>query len=233
MKALHARRGLLAITTIGGVLASALAALPAHAVTSAGTTTSANTRASAGATARAVRQQVAPAPVTPGPAVPLPAARQAMLLALARESWLRGQPGSQAGPAGPAGAALAAASLRAGGLAAEQRRTGALTGVVRGPGGRAVTGACVTATGPSGSTTSRSRADGRYIMSGLPPGEYALRVSHCAGAAGGTGGVAAVTALWPGLPAQVTLGTGQVKSLPPVTVPSRNGPVSNACSTSW
>jgi hypothetical protein len=122
----------------------------------------------------------------------------------------------QSAGSGPAAMARAEASIRAAAQSAE-RRPGLLIGLVRGPGGSPVAGACVTATGPSGSTITRSRADGRYMMAGLPPGEYALRVSQCASSSAGAGFMPS-TALWRGLPARVTLRAGQVRTLPPVTL---------------
>src|SRR5262249_53761355 len=75
-----------------------------------------------------------------------------------------------------------------------------------------VAGACVTATGPSGSVVRRSGADGRYVLPGLPAGQYTQRIIDCAGLA--RPGTSAQLALWPGLPTKVKLGSGQVRTLP-------------------
>jgi len=56
----------------------------------------------------------------------------------------------------------------------------------------------------------------------LPPGEYELRVSECASAPAGAGFTPS-TALWPGLPARVTLSAGQVRTLPPALLLSASG----------
>ena len=92
-----------------------------------------------------------------------------------------------------------------------------LTGVVHGLDGRPVPGACVTASGPFGAVTARSRADGRYVLPGLHPGQYSVRVSDCASTSR-SASASPMSFLWPGLQAQVALGSGQVRALPPVTV---------------
>jgi hypothetical protein len=57
---------------------------------------------------------------------------------------------------------------------------GVLTGVIRGPDGLAVRGACVTAAGPDGTVTRLTAADGRYAIAGLRPGRYRVGFSDCA-----------------------------------------------------
>ncbi|HEX6930702.1 MAG TPA: carboxypeptidase-like regulatory domain-containing protein [Streptosporangiaceae bacterium] len=137
-----------------------------------------------------------------GPAAPT--ARVAVLQA--RERWLSEHGTSQQRAA--AGAALRAAIARATGPA-----DGVLTGIVRDLDGRPVSGACVTATGPSGSVIARSRANGRYLLPGLRSGQYVVHITGCANSRGAI----PRTYLWPRLPASVSLGTGQVKVLPAVT----------------
>jgi len=107
-----------------------------------------------------------------------------------------------------AGAARAAAARSA---------TGVITGVVDGVGGRALTGVCVIATGPSGSNLAVTRSDGRYILGSLVPGGYTLHYSACA--AGGqyvdqwSGG-----ASLPGSAATVNVAGGQSRALATVTL---------------
>ncbi len=190
----------LAIAAAGGLLASGLAALPAQ----------------AGTSGTAVHQHHVGNPGSPDPllgAAPRPpAVQQAMLMA--RAHWLSEHAGVQQ-------RAAIAAGLRSA-VSAVGRADGALTGIVRGPDGRPVAGACVTATGPSGTVLARSRANGRYILPGLLPGQYAVHISSCATSAT----AAAATYLWPGLPATVALASSQVKALPAVTaIPSGEAPV--------
>lgn len=190
-----------AIATLGGMLASGLAALPAQ------VQPTARTAAHSGHRAGLQSGPVSMRPI-PGPL----AARQAVALAVARERWLHSHDGGQTGAAAIAAAGLGAVDLEAG-----IRRMSTLTGVVHGLGGRPVPGACVTASGPSGAVTTRSRADGRYVLPGLHPGRYAVRVSDCASTPR-SASASPMSFLWPGLQAQVELGSGQVRTLPPVTV---------------
>jgi protocatechuate 3,4-dioxygenase beta subunit len=60
------------------------------------------------------------------------------------------------------------------------RLAGTVTGVLRGPNGRAVSGACITATGEGRSVTSRIGSTGRYFLAGLRPGPYEVRAVQCA-----------------------------------------------------
>jgi len=101
-----------AMATLGGMLASGLAALSAQAQ----------------ATGRAAPHGVDPPVLSSGPGSPRPlAARHAVALALARQNWLRSHMGGQLR------AAIAAAGITAAGLEARNRTTSMLTGVVRGP----------------------------------------------------------------------------------------------------
>src|SRR5579859_2870391 len=202
-----ARRARSGLAALGCVIAVGVSGIPANAGTRAlGNRTSsqeagrANGRVGAACCATASTEQP-------------PSARFAVIQAMARQQWLRAE---QARGAGPAGTARGTASLRAA-LAAERARTGVLTGVVHGVRGRPVAGACVTATGPGGSSTARSRGDGQYVLAGLAAGRYVVRVSDCGASSAGSGSVAAA-ALWAGLPARVVLGSGQRRVLPPVTM---------------
>jgi Carboxypeptidase regulatory-like domain len=119
---------------------------------------------------------------------------------LARERWLSAHGSDQGPSASPAGHA-----------------TGSLTGVVRGPGGLAVAGARVTATGRSGTVLAKSRASGRYLLPRLPAGHYTVRIANCAGASAPWSAF-----LWPQVPAGVVVAAGQVHALPAVTAVSEN-----------
>ena len=60
------------------------------------------------------------------------------------------------------------------------RRPGEVTGLVRSFTGQPLVGACVTATGPAGSGMARTAAGGRYLLSDLRAGHYALEFRACA-----------------------------------------------------
>ena len=51
--------------------------------------------------------------------------------------------------------------------------------MVRGAGGVALAGACVTAIGPSGTVPGLTTAGGRYVITGLLPGRYTVSYSDC------------------------------------------------------
>ena len=131
----------LTLAALAGVLAGGLTAVPAQ----------------AGTSGKAAHQHHGGSPDSAHSllraAPPPPTAQQAMLMA--REHWLSEHAGVRE---------LAALGDA---VAAVGRANGALTGIVRGLGGRPVAGACVTATGPSGMVLARSRANGRYILPGL------------------------------------------------------------------
>ncbi|HYK33764.1 MAG TPA: carboxypeptidase-like regulatory domain-containing protein [Streptosporangiaceae bacterium] len=96
-------------------------------------------------------------------------------------------------------------------------RTGMLTGVVRSGTGRPLAAACVHAFGPAGDASAVTRADGRYLLTGLRPGHYRLRAGLC-GTARQTPGHLPVVSQWRGFPATVTVHAGQLATLPLVTV---------------
>lgn len=132
-------------------------------------------------------------------------------------------------PMAPAGAASAA-------QVSEHARTGIITGLVRSAAGRPFGDACVSAAGPVGSAIARTRANGRYLLTGLRPGRYRMRVDSCT-----TSRRAAtrspVISLWPGLPDAVAVRAGQIMTLTPATLeqasplPRRPLPVSATTKT--
>jgi hypothetical protein len=65
-------------------------------------------------------------------------------------------------------------------LRGQVRRPGTVTGEVRAFTGQPLAGACVTAVGSSGAGSARASADGRFSITGLRAGRYALRFSDCA-----------------------------------------------------
>ncbi len=93
---------------------------------------------------------------------------------------------------------------------------GVITGLVKGIGGSPFAGACLTATSPGRSVTAASRSDGRYVLAGLRPGRYTLRIGGCPGD-GMPGSRTPISVLWPHPPAVVTVVAGQVMTLPPAT----------------
>lgn len=107
------------------------------------------------------------------------------------------------------------------GLASTAVHPGVITGIVRGTGGAALSAACVTATGPAGATMAMSRPDGRYVLTGLRPGRYTLHYSDCAEPGRyfdqWSGG-----AIWPANAAAVSIGSGQVRDIAPVTLRPTN-----------
>ena len=108
---------------------------------------------------------------------------------------------------------------------------GVITGVVDGAGGRPVTGACVIATGRIAGAMAMTGTDGRYILTSLRPGTYALHYADCSDPGRyldqWSGG-----ASWPGGAASVTVAASRVKTLAPVTLraelPSAGSPAGNA-----
>jgi len=56
---------------------------------------------------------------------------------------------------------------------------GDIVGLVRDAAGAALTGACVTVSGPSGTVPGLTRAGGRYLFTGLLPGRYTVRYRDC------------------------------------------------------
>jgi hypothetical protein len=114
-----------------------------------------------------------------------------------------------------------AASRLPGELTGPRLEPGALSGTVLGAHSAPLAGACVTATGPAASFTAPTRADGRFLLTGLPPGRYVLEYRDCSAPSryfaqwsGGAGSPEAATAL-------VVL-AGHQRTLPPVTLRPTN-----------
>ncbi len=103
--------------------------------------------------------------------------------------------------------------------------TGVITGMLHGITGQPADGVCVTASGPAGDAVARSQPDGRYRLTGLRPGRYALRISPCPG----TASVEPPLASWTSLPTTATVTAGHVTT-PTAAVSwqlSRNGALSS------
>jgi hypothetical protein len=106
---------------------------------------------------------------------------------------------------------------------------GMLTGIVRGAGGVALPGACVTATGPAGTTAGITKAGGKYDLRGLLPGAYTVGYRDCADPAkyfdqwyGGADMAAGAT--------RILLAAGRPTALGPVTL-RLTSPVAAAAAT--
>jgi Carboxypeptidase regulatory-like domain len=151
------------LTATGGIRVRALAKLKVGAVAAAGlaaavmaapatSAVAATTTAAATATATAAPHSAAHLTVRAG--APRPAGAPAM-------------------PPTPLTARLRSAAVQR--LSAD-----GVTGTVRGLRGVPLTGACVTAHGPSGTRSTTAARDGRYLISGLRPGLYTLEYRDCA-----------------------------------------------------
>lgn len=112
--------------------------------------------------------------------------------------------------AGPMAGTLMTTLSGVGGGSGLGLRSGKIAGVIRGITGAPYGGVCVTAAGAAGSRTVISHGDGRYVIGGLRPGRYSLRLASCPGG----GGQALLGYAWPGLPSLVTVVAGQVRTLP-------------------
>jgi hypothetical protein len=140
---------------------------------------------------------------------------------------------AQAATAGASSPRLAAAALplSAAQMRADLRRhdeaqqaASILTGVVRTARGAPAESVCVTAYGPSGASSAVTKADGRYVITGLRAGQYQVEYRGCGGS-----GAASYLPQWYGGTAQrsgsqtVVVGGSSlqpVQSLSPVTVHS-------------
>lgn len=142
------------------------------------------------------------------------------------------------GPAGAATRHRAAGLGQLALLAARVRIQGArpaeLSGVVLGPGGRPLTGACVTAIGRSGSFTAMAAPSGRYLLGALPAGSYAVEYRDCAAPGrfftSWSGGAA-----WQSAAHQISLRADQLRTQPTVTLkPVRSAaPSPTAVAAAW
>src|SRR6185437_15846683 len=129
-------------------------------------------------------------------------------------------------PVAPVGAARAAqVSARA--------RTGIITGLVKSAAGQSVGDACVSAVGSAGNADARTKANGRYLLSGLRPGRYRVRVGSCPAGRAVTG--SPMISLWPGLAGTVAVRAGQLVTLRPATLeqasPLPRGPLAVGATT--
>lgn len=100
-------------------------------------------------------------------------------------------------------------------MTAARHQVGTLTGVVVGADGRPLVGACVTAIGAPGRATTNTRADGRYVLTGLRRGRYLLRYAACA---------SEQQSSWHAAPASQSSGPAVVvapgvKNMPTITLP--------------
>ncbi len=93
-------------------------------------------------------------------------------------------------------------------------RAGGITGLVHAA-GIPVDQVCVSAIGAAGIASTRVLPSGRYLLSGLRPGHYRLRIGHCHSQPGEYAGLSGL--LWPGQQANVTVSAGQLLTPPAAT----------------
>jgi len=98
-------------------------------------------------------------------------------------------------------------------------RAGVITGFVDGASGAPLTGACVVASGPSGSAMAMTQRDGRYVIAPLRAGAYKLHFSDCS-APGRYIDQWSGGAFLAGTASAVTVAAGQVKGVARVTLRS-------------
>lgn len=108
--------------------------------------------------------------------------------------------------------AAAVARMRASSGTRTVRHTGIISGVVRSVAGSPAGGACVTALSNRSRVSARTGPDGRYLLGGLRPGQYQVRVGACAS------GHAAISDTLTGGPARVTVRAGQISNPAPISI---------------
>src|SRR5215470_2635270 len=119
----------------------------------------------------------------------------------------------------PAAAAVAASAGR---TPAVSQARGVLTGTVRGPSGAGLAKVCVVAAGRTTTRAAVSGSDGRYVITGLRPGSYAISFRDC-----GTAGQ--YLSQWYGgsvladVAARVQVSAGTPVTLKPVSLQPVNG----------
>ncbi len=119
----------------------------------------------------------------------------------------------------PAAAAVAgSASQNPSGAVA----SGVLIGTVRGPGGAGLARVCVVATGPVGAKAAVSGSDGRYVITDMRPGSYAINFRDC-GAAGQYLSQWYGDSVLPDDAARVQVSAGMPATLKPVTMEPLGG----------
>ena len=92
--------------------------------------------------------------------------------------------------------------------------TGIISGVVRSITGSPAGGACVTALGHGFHPSARTGSDGSYLLGGLRPGRYRIRVSACASPSA----LKAMSASWTSGPASVTVRAGEITHPVPISI---------------
>lgn len=117
---------------------------------------------------------------------------------------------------GPAMSSVLAAEAMARAHAAQAKRPGIISGVVRSLAGGHV-GSCVTVVGKDSHAIVRAGAGGRYVLGGLRPGRYLVSATACANA-GQAARRALIGASWATDPATVTVRAGQVSNPAPMSL---------------
>lgn len=128
------------------------------------------------------------------------------------------------GPGRPASAqvnvrinAAALARMRALSATRAVGHTGIISGVVRSVVGSPVGGACVRALSHGSHASARTGPDGRYLLGGLRPGQYQIRVGVCPSASR-LSSHAAISGSWTEGPASVTVRAGQISNPAPISI---------------
>jgi len=116
--------------------------------------------------------------------------------------------------------AAALARMRALSATRAVGHTGIISGVVRSVVGSPVGGACVRALSHGSHASARTGPDGRYLLGGLRPGQYQIRVGACPSASR-LSSHSAISGSWTSGPASVTVRAGQISNPAPIAAVAR------------
>src|SRR5258708_14152198 len=83
--------------------------------------------------------------------------------------------------------------------------------------GWAAGGACVTGRSQGSYASARTGSDGRYLLGGLRPGQYRIRVGACASVSRPSS-PAEISAYWISAPASVIVRAGQISNPAPLSI---------------
>jgi len=111
--------------------------------------------------------------------------------------------------------AAAMAHMRASSAGRTIGHTGVISGAVRSLGGSPVGGACVAALGHGADAGTKTGSDGRYLIGGLRPGKYRIRVGPCASSPSRH---PAISAYLTSGPASVLVRAGKISNPSPTSI---------------